>query len=346
MNREETLRWGAALNPTEQLLAEQNKNATLSMWVGLGSILSLLLTCFIGSLWHSDSNQYGSFVVLLALLLISVALFFLVAKRDERWYLVCCLLNYGGIGMAVLLLIRVLGLEPRPLQTFLSGLPAAAILFGIVSFYVSGAGENRSTLLYCGLGALLLLCGLAVFRYLDENTEFWLCMAVCALLSCAGLGGLIWANGSAEFRSVFKGLAVASFSIYLVILAVAAVALFVMAAGSGSGSGSRSKRSKNSKSGSLDSGGKSGGSGLLGGILNRSGSASPVRRTRSFHYPFWLWYYTPYTRYSVIDRMAGDSELERDRLRRRYRTQRTVMLVVVVLVVAAVIAAAILAGRG
>ena len=341
MNREDARRYGAELAFDEQQIAEENQNATLTMWVGIGSILSLLLTCFLGSLFRTVNVTIPALAAACVLLLASVLIYFLAGKRDERWYLVCSLLNHGGIGFAVLVLLRTLGLELGLLQLVLSGVPAAAILVGVVIFFVSGEGQNRRLFLYGGLGALVLLFGFAALRYLGEAAAFWLCMGVCALLSCAGLGALLWTNAGVFGRSAYKALAVSSFSVYLLALAAAAAALVVM--GSGSGSSSKSK-SKSKGSGSAKGGGGSGSS-FLGELLAPRTRTSNYRVRHTGYYPYWLWYYTPYTRYSAINRMQGVSEAEKDGLRRSYRIRRLIGLGLVVLVVAAVTVLCVLAGR-
>lgn len=339
MNREDARRWGAELAFDEQQIAEENKNATLSMWVGVGSILSLLLTCFLGSLFRTVNVTIPALAAACVLLLASVLIFFLAGKGDERWYLVCSLLNHGGIGFAVLVLLRTLGLELGLLQLVLSGVPAAAILVGVVIFFVSGEGQNRRSFLYGGLGALVLLFGFAALRYQREAAAFWLCMGACALLSCAGLGALLWTNAGVFGRSAYKALAVSSFSVYLLALAAAAAALLVMGSGSGSSSKSKSKSKGSAK------GGGGSGSGFLGELLAPRTRTSSYRVRHSGYYPFWLWYYTPYTRYSAINRMQGVSEAEKDELRRSYRIRRLIGLGLVVLVMAAVIVLCVRAGR-
>lgn len=329
----------------ERIVAEQNAGATLAMWTGLGSILCLLLSCFLGSLQLGGGRLEISVAILAVLLIASVILYFLPAKRDERWYLVCSLLNHAGIGLAVLLLLDLLGLEIRLLNLAASGLPAAAILFGTVMFYLSAEERLRGKLLWWGLGVLAAICAAAGLKYYFENTEFWLCTAICALLSCSALGALIWANKDPENRSVYQGLAVGSFSIYLLLLVAAAVALILAA----SGSGSSNRSSRNKKGGLLDklkgSGDSAnGGSGsLLGGLFGVR-STRGVRRRRGFYFPSYLWYYTPYTRYAAINRMAGMSDPERELARERYRRRRMIMLAVVAVIVVAVIGAAVVYG--
>ena len=351
MNSEETLRYGAQLDRAEQRIAEENRAATLTMWTGIGAILSLMLTCLLGCVWKIGARMELSIAVLAVLLIASVILFFVPAKQDERWYLVCSLLNHAGIGLAVLVLMEYLGLEPRLGNLALSCLPAAAILFGVVMFFVSANGDKRGGWLYGGLAALILICCGALLKFYYDWTEFWLCMAVCALLSCVNLAALLWSVRDPESRSIFQGLAVASFFVYLLLLAAAAVVLLVGAVGAGGSSNNRN-RNKNGK-GSSQTGGNSGsanrgGTGirsLFGGLFATNRTRTVTRR-RTFFYPAYLWYYTPRTRYASIDRMEGVSEAEREAARRRYNTRRIIALVCVGLFVAAVIVLAVLAGRG
>ena len=331
----------------EQIYAVENRNAGLTMWTGIGAILCLLLTCFLGSFRQSGSRTEFSLIILAVLLILSVLLFFTAAKRDERWFVVCSLLNHAGIGFAVLLLLDVLNLEIRLRNLALSGLPAAAILFGVVMFYVSADGQKRQKLLYYGIAALGLICAAAVIRYFSQETEFWLCTAVCALLSCTALGALVWTNREPEERSVCKGLAVASFSVYLILLAIAAAALAAAAFSSGSNSGKNKSSSRKSRSfgGSGRSGGSSKGflSGLFSGSSNRSSAGTGVR-TRTFYHPSLFWYYMPSVRSASIDRMEGLNEEQREELRRKNRRRRLTVFLVVALIVVFVIALAVVLG--
>ena len=349
MEREERMRSGAEMERAERLIAQENNNAVLTMWIGLGSILSLLLSSYLGSLWHGENKLYLTGGIMALLLIVSVILYFAPAKRDQRWYLVCAILNHGGIGLAVPLLLELLDLAVRPLNLAVSGVPAGAILFGAAIFYVGGEGENRRRLLYTGAAILGLILAGALLKFSGQRSEFWLCMAICALLSCGNLAALIWANRSAEQRSVYQGLAVVSFSVYLLLLAAAAVALIAAASGSGSSSNRSRSRSKREKSGGNArgfGGTGSGGSGsrtLLGGLF-AGGNSGRVYRPRGY-FPMYLWYYTPYNRYASINRMQV-SEDEKDALRSRYRRRRLVILLLAVGIVAAAIAAAVLLGRG
>lgn len=328
----------------ERLYAEQNRSAVVTMWTGLWSILCLLLSGFLGSFRRGRIRPELAVLIMAALLIVSVILFFAAGKKDDRWYLLCTLLNHSGVGLAVLLLLDLLGLELRPLQIAISGLPAAAILFGVVLFYMGSGEESRNTFLSAGIVLLVLICGAALYRYTKERTEFWICMAVCALLCTAGLGALIWANRDPEERSILKGLAVASFSVYLLIAAAAVVFLL---AGAGGSSGSRSSSRKRNSSKSEGSSGSRRGSVLssFGSGLSGTRSGTTVRRRRSFYLPSYLWYYTPMPRYSAIDRMEGLSEEERQAKRRRYKILRAIVLSFVALIVILAIYSAVRIGR-
>lgn len=344
MKREATEPYtAAALEGYERTVAEQNRAASLTMWSGLGAILCLLLSCCLGSFRLFSGNLKLSVAIMGVLLIASIILFFVPSKKDERWFIVCSLLNYAGIGLAAQILMNALGLQIRLANLALSGLPAAAILFGVVMFYLGGDENSRAKLLYWGAAALIVIVVAAAIKYFDESSEFWLSTAICALLSCTGLAALIWANAAPEERSIFKGLAVVSFSVYLLLLAAAIVALIVMASGSNSSSNRNKSRSKKSDS---DSGGFFGSRGILSSVIGERSTRSVTRTRSHYYFPGYLWYYTPYTRYASIDRMQGMSEAEREAARQRYRRRRTLVLAVVAVIVVAVIVLAMLAGRG
>ncbi len=347
MNAEARGRNPYELEGLERVVAGENHSAVITLWTGLGAILSLLLTFVVGYFWKIGTKLELVIGVMAALLIASVILFFVPAQKDERWYLVCSLLNHAGIGLAVLVLLDYLGLEIRLANLALSALPAAAILFGFVLFFVSAEGDQRGVWLWAGLAALLLICAGALLKFWNERTEFWLCMGISALLSGVNVGALLWSVKAPEQRSIFKGLAFVSFLIYLLLLAVAAAALVFGTARSGGGSGN--DRNKNRRgSGSSKNRGNPGGTGsrsFLGGLFSGDGR-SFARTRRRFYYPFYLWYYTPSTRYASIDRMEGLSGPEREAARRKYRVRRIVVLVFVALIVAALIVLAVLGGRG
>ena len=107
MNGENREANSVILEGRERIVAEQNRGASLTMWIGLGAILCLLLTCFLGSLGFFRNSLQFTLAFLALLLIASVLIFFVPAKKDERWYVVCSLLNHGGIGLAALLLLMV-----------------------------------------------------------------------------------------------------------------------------------------------------------------------------------------------------------------------------------------------
>lgn len=334
------------LQGEERFSAEQNHGAVLTLWMGLGSIFCLLLSCFLGSI-RTIGNSYALPIgVLAVLLIVSVILFLVPSKRDERWYLVCSLLNHSGIGMAAVVLLNVLELELPLKSLIMSGFPSAAVLFGVVMFYISADGEKRKQYLYYGLAGLGLLCAVSVGMYFKEDAAFWISMAICSLLVCTSLGALVWSSIDPDRKSIYKGLAAASFSVYLLVLAAALAALAVAVLGSGNSSSSNRKSKNSSKSGKGGSSGSSG-FGLLSNLFHSSGtrSVSTVARTRRSWFPMYLWYYTPRTRYASIDRMADLSYAEKEALRTNYRTRRRIALIVIALVVVVVIGLAVYFGR-
>lgn len=323
----------------DQRIAEQNSSATLTLWTGLGSILCLLVSCLLGSL-RPVGNQGGiALAITGGLLLVSVLLFFIPSRRDERWYIVCSLLNHGGIGLASVLLLDFLELEIQIRKLLASGIPAAAILFGLVMFYISADSENRDRALYGGLAALVLFLLWSVINYFQTPSAFWMSSGICALLGCGSLGALIWTVRAQEQRSIFKALAVSSFAIYLLVLIAAIIAFFVAvssASGESERSSKRKKRSRERSSGRFKSGRDN---------LGRLFHTQPVLRRRRLHFPYYLWYYTPSTRYAVIDSMEDLSDLQRYHLRARYRRRRRIVLACVLVFVLGLIFAAILLGR-
>lgn len=356
MNQDKTKDRGAELPEVDPLVADENNAAVLTLWLGIGAVLSLLLTCFLGSFGRSGDRLALCIAIMLGLLLVSVILYFALGRRDRRWYLVCSLLNHGGIGLAVLILLDVLGLEIRLLNLAVSGLPSAALLFGAVVIYISGSGEDRSGWLYAGLAALLVISAVAgLLFYSRERTEFWLCMAVCALLSAVNLGALIWVKADVWERSIFKALAVVSFSVYLALAVAAVVAFFVMAGGAGKSS-NRSKRRSNKKGGySKSLSGRSssavGSTPSIVGSASRSGAGLGTVRgvsspRRSIYFPRHLYYNSFYLNDYDYDRMNDLDWRERDKAYRAYRIRRTIILLIVLLVVILLILLAIKLGRG
>lgn len=340
----------------QQRLSIRNREAVLTMWTGIGAILCLLLTCFLGSFWRTEARTTYSVAVMVILLLVSVILFFTAAKRDERWHVVCSLINHAGIGLAVLILLDVLGLDIRLKQLALSGLPAAAILFGVVMIYVGMEEQNRKNLLYGGAAVFALAVLLSLWQFYTQRTEFWLCTAVCALLSCVNLGALLWTSAAPEQRSVYRALAVASFAVYL-LLAVAAVAAFALAILSGSNRDSKStkrllsgRKSRNSAgSGAFGSGSLGSGAAAAAGSVPVSGLGTGYGTRRRIHVPSYFWYYGLYHGSSRSRAYTGAGPLtEEERLAEeaRLRRRRRIVFGVVVAVVILLIVLAVVFGRG
>lgn len=352
MDAESTQRSMTSFEWDQQRLSMRNREAALTMWTGLGAILSLLLTCFLGSLWRTEERTAFSVILMLVLLIVSVILFFTAAKRDERWNVVCSLINHAGIGLAVLILLDVLGLDIRLRQLAMSGLPAAAILFGIVMIYVGMEEQNRKNLLYVGAAVFGLAVLVSLYQFYHLRTEFWLCTAVCALLSCVNLGALIWSAAAPEERSAYRGLAVASFAIYL-LLAVAALIAFALAILSSSNRDSKStkklfswsKSRKSSGSGSIGVGSSSAGS----GSVRSSGFGTGYPSRRRSYVPSYLWYYGLYHGFgrSRTDSAAGPmTEEERLAEKARLRRRRWIVFGLVAAIVILVIVLAVIFGRG
>lgn len=331
----------------ERMLQKQSRNATLSLWISLGSIVFLLLSCFLGSFLTPGNSFAGIIALMIVLLIVSVLLFFLPGRSDQRWYVVCALLNEAGIGFATVMLLKVLDLDIRVVNLLLSGIPVGVFLFAIVVFYNSTASESRHWFLIVGIVILAITVIFSVIRYIAAETEFWVCLAVNALMSCAGLGALIWANGDWENRSVLKGLAIGSFSVYLLILLLAIAALILSSdsdsdsdSGSGGGKSWRGSRSgSRSRSRSVST----------GSIPRTTGNESRNRNSFSgsrFYYdPYYMWYYTPTVRSSPAERMQGMSEDEQKAYYRKYRIRKALILAgVTVLALGIIVAVVLLAG--
>lgn len=334
----------------------RSQESVLTMWTGIGAILCLLLTCFLGSFWRTEGRTTYSVAVMVILLIVSLILFFVAAKRDERWYVVCSLLNHAGIGLSVLILLDVLGLDIRLKQLALSGLPAAAILFGVVVISVGLEGESRNGLLTGGAVVFGLAVLAALLQYYTHRTEFWLCTAVCALLSCVNLCALIWTNKEPEQRSIFKALAVVSFGVYI-LLAVAAVAAFALAVLGNSNRNSKStkrllsgrKGKKSSGSGAFSGGSLGSGVSASSGFVPTSGLGMGYRSRGRSYMPSYFWYYGLYhgsRRSRSYDAAGPLTEEERLAEEARLRRRRRIVFVVVAAAVTLVIVLAVVFGRG
>ncbi len=352
MNNEESLPFEANSYSVDPGALEARKAALLTMFTGIGAILSLMLTCFLGSYYEQGSRAEIAIIFMLMLVIVSVILYFIPSKKDERWYLVCSLLNHGGIGLAVLTLTDILVIDIRFLHLAVGVLPAAAILFGVAMILICQNGESGDAWLYAGIIVLLGMCGIALYRFFNlEQTEFWLCMAVCALLSAVNLGVLVWVRRDVWYHSVYRGLAVASFGVYLLLLVAAIIAFFVMA---DSGSSNRkSKRDSKSSSGRRNS--------RLAGLLtgksgdNRTsasrgfgdgGAAADGVRPSAFYTPGRMRYFSP--RFYVYNtrRASDENAAWTNPDSRSARIRRAIVTLIILVIVVLLILLAIKAGRG
>jgi hypothetical protein len=347
----------------EQGLEEQSRNATLTLWISLGSILCLVLSCLVGSFMTRGGKFGGPIGVMILLLIVSVLIYFLAGRNNERWYVVCILLNQAGIGLATLVVIATQVREINLLNLLLSGVPVAAVLFGVVVFFNSTASENRSIFLIVGLCLLAFVMIFSIIRFTQLKTEFWMSMAVNALMSCGGLGALLWANGNWGSRSVLKGLTVASFAIFLVMAVVAIIAFYIFiksqddsdtdisfgrSKDSDSGGGILGGRSRSRSKGiSRDSFEKTG-----SGVRSAGAAAGSGGGTRSggsggiYIDPYYIWYYTPSfgSRTSTLERMSEMDPEEQKKYCRKLRIRKILYRILSVVVVLGLIAGAVILG--
>lgn len=328
------------LRPSDMLLAKENRDAAISILFGFGSVFSLVLTAIIGSFTADNKGLY--FTLIAMGLIISVVIYLTAAKRDERWYVICSLVNHMGIGLAVLMLLRVLEIDLRPLNMALSFLPSSAILCGVSVILLCVGQEYRNRLLWSGIVLELLMILIFLIQFKDRETEFWLMGAVCGVVCCASLSACLWVRANSGSRSVYQALAVVSFAIYLILAIAAAVALLLAAAGN---SDSKSSSKRRSRSSSSSSGGKSLAAGNFGSE-RRSRTAFRTQRYLSnsaTHY--WLWY-TPSGRYRTYDTMEYENPERVTMLKRREHWRTLCVLLIVIVLVIAVFVAAVYFGQG
>jgi hypothetical protein len=214
--------------------------------------------------------------------------------------------------------------------------------------------NGRNNLLYGGAVFFALLLGVSVYLFFENYTEFWLCTAVCALLSCANLGALIWNNNDPDSRSIYKSLAVGSFAIYILLAVIAIVVFLLGALGKLGDVSKRKKRGKSSgKSNSVkktESRRLDPGVSVSSGSVKASGIGTGIHAPRRIYIPRHLWYTNMY--YGSSDycsseaAMAGLNENERLAMENKLRRRRRIILFIVTAIVIAVIVAAVLLGRG
>ena len=329
----------------EQGLEEQSRNATLTLWISLGSILCLVLSCLVGSFMTRGGKFGGPIGVMILLLIVSVLIYFLAGRNNERWYVVCILLNQAGIGLATLVVIATQVREINLLNLLLSGVPVAAVLFGVVVFFNSTASENRSIFLIVGLCLLAFVMIFSIIRFTQLKTEFWMSMAVNALMSCGGLGALLWANGNWGSRSVLKGLTVASFAIFLVMAVVAIIAFYIFIKSQDDSdtdiSFGRSKGISRDSFEKTGSGVRSAGAAAVSGGGTRSGGSGGI-----YIDPYYIWYYTPSfgSRTSTLERMSEMDPEEQKKYCRKLRIRKILYRILSVVVVLGLIAGAVILG--
>lgn len=334
----------SALFETRELMLEkQSRNATLALWISLGAILCLLLSCLLGSVISNGDGFGGQAALMIVMLIASVLLFFLVGKKDERWYVACILLNQAGIGLAAQVILKVLDLDIQVTNLLLSGIPVAALLFCAVIFYNSTASEKRTWFLTAAIVLLAAAMVVSIVFFVREETEFFFCLAVNALMSCAGLGAIIWANRDWENRSVLKGLSVSSFSVYLIMLVLALIAIYlylksdddsdsdIHLGGKSDSSGSRSRSS-------------SGRNRADSSVSHTTSGGSSVRRssdTSDFDL-YDMWYYSPTINSSVPVRMQDMNPQEQEQYYRKIRRRKIMIRLVAILLAAGFIVGAVL----
>lgn len=273
---------------TAELQLKWQDDVKTALFLGASTVIMTVLTTLILLHWM-NRLEFPGCVALVAVSLIASVVFWFVAKKDDRWMVLCTLINHFGIGVGLFLLLSYLDTEPQVKDLALGLLPAVGALVLFCLLYPRSEEGSRT---FISWGGILVFAGMMVFGFLSyavKGSAMPVVLCVCAAVCLGSFGALLWTSGDPG-RSIHRTMALVSFTIYLILLAVAAIALMTQ----GLGSSSDNNRSKSRSSSS-----KSGGSGSRSSVSIPSGS-SGVRSSRSYHgpsffYPVYLsTYHSPY----------------------------------------------------
>ena len=232
------------LNDLRVVREKQDRDVLVGMVFGASAVLSLTLTAMLG-VRFLNTGKPGPVAALIALTLIGSIASYFAAKRDERWFVLCSILNHMGIGLGLFLLLAATDAVVRPLYLALSGLPACAGLCGASMLFRAVDGKNRIRTVVVGAAAIGILAIVSIVMAVRTVQEIWIGSAVSAVTCCAAFCGMAW-TATKQDRSVYWTMAVVSFTIYLLVLLVAA-AFLAAAAFANSGSSGKSNRSSSRK---------------------------------------------------------------------------------------------------
>jgi hypothetical protein len=91
------------LNDLRVVREKQDRDVLVGMVFGASAVLSLTLTAMLG-VRFLNTGKPGPVAALIALTLIGSVASYFAAKRDERWFVLCSILNHMGIGLGLFLL--------------------------------------------------------------------------------------------------------------------------------------------------------------------------------------------------------------------------------------------------
>ena len=283
-----------ALSPLEEERLRQKfgDDVRTTLFLGSSTAMMTLLTAYLMLRWLYRLQLTGCGVLVVISLIASVVLWF-SGKNDDRWTVLCTLINHFGIGIGLYLLLTFLGTDPRALDLALGILPGLAVFGVFCLLYVRLPDTFRKPLSWCGCIAFVVLIIVGISLYSNSGSAFGVVLAVCSAVLLGAWGALLWTCADPE-RSIHRTMAVVSFSIYLILLAIAA-ALLILQVLSGGKSSDNKRKSGSSSASTHDS--------RSSVISSHSSSVSRNYRRRyrgpSFFYPL---YYSTYHRPYYTDR--------------------------------------------
>ena len=292
---------------TVELQLKWQDDVKTALFLGASTVSMTVLTALIMLRWLNRLELPG-YGALVAASLIASVVFWFVAKKDDRWMVLCTLINHFGIGVGLYLLLDYLDAQPQVKDLALGLLPAVGALVLFCLLYPRTEEGSRTLVSW---GGIFVFAGMMVFGFLSyavKGSAMPVVLCVCAAVSLGSFGALLWTSGDPE-RSIHRTMALVSFTIYLILLAVAAIVLMTQGLGSSSDNNRSKSRSRSSSS-------KSGGSGSRSSVSIPSGSYG-VRRTRSYHGPsfFYPVYLSTYHRTYDSDRYVDPESSARARRR-------------------------------
>lgn len=210
---------------SQRILAKQKQDAYTVLMLGASTTVMMFLTAMLLMQFLPNLSRQIQ-IVLVVITLAGSSAFWFLGKKDDRWSVLCTLINHVGLGIGFFMLLKLLKLTAAPLDFAFGALPGIALLaifcllFGGADAMAKGKVRLIGILLFAAafLAACLIASKLGSMIYK---------LSVMSILVCfASFLALIF-TAMDPTRSVHRTMALLSFIVYLLVIAALVIAFIV-----------------------------------------------------------------------------------------------------------------------